>query len=148
MAQLSGEYVPSTSQWVRDQIEEYESSGGTKGHTLLDTGIPVIIVAMRGAKSGAVRKIALMRVEHEGSYALVASKGGAPDNPNWYHNLLANPTEVTVQDGPEPFFVKVREVTGNEYDEWWSRSASVFPQYETYKAKTDRVIPILVAEPA
>ena len=148
MAQLSGEYVPSTSQWVRDQIEEYESSGGTKGHTLLDTGIPVIIVAMRGAKSGAVRKIALMRVEHEGSYALVASKGGAPDNPNWYHNLLANPTEVTVQDGPEPFFVKVREVTGNEYDEWWSRSAAVFPQYETYKAKTDRVIPILVAEPA
>lgn len=148
MAQLSGEYIPSTSQWVRDQIEEYESSGGTKGHTLLDTGIPVVIVAMRGAKSGAVRKIALMRVEHNGSYALVASKGGAPDNPNWYHNLLANPTEVTVQDGPEPFFVKVREVTGAEYDAWWSRSAAVFPQYETYKSKTDRTIPILVAEPA
>jgi len=148
MAQLSGEYIPSTSQWVRDQIEEYESSGGTKGHTLLDTGIPVIIVAMRGAKSRAVRKIALMRVEHEGSYALVASKGGAPDNPNWYHNLLANPTEVTVQDGPEPIFVRVREVTGAEYDEWWSRSAAVFPQYETYRSKTDRTIPILVAEPA
>ena len=148
MAQLSGEYVPSTSQWVRDQIEEYESSGGTKGHTLLDTGIPVIIVAMRGAKSGNVRKIALMRVEHNGAYALVASKGGHPSNPEWYHNLVANPTEVTVQDGPEPFFVKVREVSGAEYDEWWSRSAAVFPQYETYKAKTDRVIPILVAEPA
>ena len=147
MAQLSGEYVPSTSQWVRDQIEEYESSGGTKGHTLLDTGIPVIIVAMRGAKSGNVRKIALMRVEHNGAYALVASKGGHPSNPEWYHNLVANPTEVTVQDGPEPFFVKVREVSGAEYDEWWSRSAAVFPQYETYKAKTDRVIPILVAEP-
>ena len=148
MAQLSGEYVPSTSQWVRDQIEEYESSGGTKGHTLLDTGIPVIIVAMRGAKSGNVRKIALMRVEHNGAYALVASKGGHPSNPEWYHNLIANPTEVTVQDGPEPFFVKVRQVSGAEYDEWWSRSAAVFPQYETYKAKTDRVIPILVAEPA
>ena len=148
MAQLSGEYVPSTSQWVRDQIEEYESSGGTKGHTLLDTGIPVIIVAMRGAKSGNVRKIALMRVEHNGAYALVASKGGHPSNPEWYHNLVANPTEVTVQDGPEPFFVKVREVSGAEYDEWWSRSAAVFPQYETYKAKTDRIIPILVAEPA
>ena len=147
MAQLSGEYVPSTSQWVRDQIEEYESSGGTKGHTLLDTGIPVIIVAMRGAKSGNVRKIALMRVEHNGAYALVASKGGHPSNPEWYHNLVANPTEVTVQDGPEPFFVKVRQVSGAEYDEWWSRSAAVFPQYETYKAKTDRVIPILVAEP-
>ena len=104
MAQLSGEYVPSTSQWVRDQIEEYESSGGTKGHTLLDTGIPVIIVAMRGAKSGNVRKIALMRVEHNGAYALVASKGGHPSNPEWYHNLIANPTEVTVQDGPKPFF--------------------------------------------
>jgi deazaflavin-dependent oxidoreductase (nitroreductase family) len=103
---------------------------------------------MRGAKSGAVRKIALMRVEHGGSYALVASKGGAPDNPDWYHNLLANPTEVLVQDGPAPFRVTVREVDGAEYDEWWSRSAAVFPQYETYRAKTDRRIPVLVAEPA
>ncbi|MEY2768232.1 MAG: hypothetical protein RI912_1895, partial [Actinomycetota bacterium] len=105
MTELAGEYIPSTSKWVRDQIEEYESSGGTRGNLLLDTGIPVIIVTMRGAKSGAVRKIALMRVEHGGSYALVASKGGAPDNPDWYHNLLANPTEVLVQDGPAPFRV-------------------------------------------
>lgn len=147
MAQLSGEYIPSTSQWVRDQIETYETSGGTKGNTLLETGIPVVIVAMRGAKSGAVRKIALMRVEHNGSYALVASKGGHPTNPEWYHNLVANPTEVTVQDGPEPFFVNVREIDGAEYDEWWARSAAVFPQYETYRAKTDRKIPILLAEP-
>ena len=147
MAQLSGEYVPSTSQWVRDQIEEYESSGGTKGHTLLDTGIPVIIVAMRGAKSGNVRKIALMRVEHNGAYALVASKGGHPSNPEWYHNLVANPTEVTVQDGPEPFFVKVREVSGAEYDEWWTRSVAAFPNYDEYRGKTDRKIPILIAEP-
>jgi deazaflavin-dependent oxidoreductase (nitroreductase family) len=148
MTELAGEYIPSTSKWVRDQIEEYESSGGTRGNLLLDTGIPVIIVTMRGAKSGAVRKIALMRVEHGGSYALVASKGGAPDNPDWYHNLLANPTEVLVQDGPAPFRVTVREVDGTEYDEWWSRSATVFPQYETYRAKTDRRIPVLVAEPA
>jgi deazaflavin-dependent oxidoreductase (nitroreductase family) len=147
MAQLSGEYIPSTSQWVRDQVETYETSGGTKGHTLLETGIPVIIVAMRGAKSGAVRKIALMRVEHEGSYALVASKGGHPTNPEWYHNLVANPTEVTVQDGPEPFFVNVREIDGAEYDAWWARSAAVFPQYESYREKTDRKIPILLAEP-
>jgi deazaflavin-dependent oxidoreductase (nitroreductase family) len=148
MAELEGTYVPSTSKWVRDQVEEYESSGGTRGNTLLETGIPVIIVTMRGARSGSVRKIALMRVEHGGSYALVASKGGAPDNPDWYHNLLTNPGEVLVQDGPAPFAVTVREVDGAEYDEWWARSAAVFPQYDTYREKTDRRIPVLVAEPA
>lgn len=147
MAKLSGEYLPSTSEWVRNQIDEYESSGGTQGNTLLDTGIPVIIVTMRGAQSGAVRKIALMRVEHNGRYVLVASKGGAPDNPGWYHNLLAHPSEVLIQDGPEPFFVTVREVTGDEYDEWWERSVEVFPQYLTYKEKTNRKIPLLVADP-
>ena len=147
MAKLSGEYLPSTSEWVRNQIDEYESSGGTQGNTLLDTGIPVIIVTMRGAQSGAVRKIALMRVEHNGQYALVASKGGAPDNPNWYRNLLAHPSEVLIQDGPEPFFVTVREVTGHEYDEWWERSVEVFPQYLSYKEKTSRKIPLPVADP-
>ena len=148
MPNLSGEYIPSTSEWVRNQIEQYESSGGKEGNTLLDTGIPVIIVTMRGAKSGAVRKIALMRVEHNGAYALVASKGGAPENPGWYYNLLAHPTEVLVQDGPEPFAVKVREIKGDEYNQWWQRSAEVFPQYTSYKEKTDRTIPILLAEPA
>ena len=120
MATLEGEYVPSASEWVRNQVDAYERSGGTEANTLLDTGIPVIVVAMRGAKSGKVRKIALMRVEHEGSYALVASMGGAPENPKWYANLLANPTEVTVQDGPEPFLVTVREVEGDERAEWWA----------------------------
>lgn len=147
MAKLEGTYVPTTSAWVRDQVDLYERSGGKEGSTLLDTGIPVIIVAMRGAKSGSVRKIALMRVEHEGSYLLVASKGGADTNPDWYSNLLANPTDVTVQDGPDPFWVKVREITGAEYDEWWSRAVGVFPQYSEYRKKTSRRIPLLVAEP-
>lgn len=132
-------------QWVRDQVETYERSGGREAATLRDTGIPVIIVAMRGAKSGTVRKIALMRVEHDGEYALVASKGGAPDNPDWYHNLVAHPTEVTVQDGPEPFFVHVRLVDGAEYDTWWKRSVAVFAPYEQYKEKTTRRIPLFVA---
>lgn len=145
MPQLVGEYVPSTMQWVRDQVETYERTGGREAATLRDTGIPVIIVAMRGAKSGTVRKIALMRVEHHGEYALVASKGGAPDNPDWYHNLVAHPTEVTVQDGPEPFFVHVRLVDGAEYDEWWQRSVAVFASYASYKEKTSRRIPIFVA---
>ncbi|MFM1752686.1 MAG: hypothetical protein RL119_1648 [Actinomycetota bacterium] len=146
MTQLSGTYVPSTLEWVRNQIDTYERTGGTEGNTLLETGIPVIIVTMRGAKSGNVRKIALMRVEHEGSYALVASKGGAPDNPDWYYNLLAHPTEVLVQDGPEPFRVTVRQVEGAERAEWWTRSAAVFPTYNEYQSKTDRQIPVLVAE--
>jgi len=145
VAQLAGEYIPSTMQWVRDQVETYERTGGREAGTLRDTGIPVVIVAMRGAKSGTVRKIALMRVEHDGAYALVASKGGAPDNPDWYYNLVAHPTEVTVQDGPEPFFVRVRLVDGAEYDEWWQRSVGVFAPYAQYKEKTSRRIPLFVA---
>lgn len=148
MTTLPGTYVPSTSAWVRDQVDLYERTGGKEGNTLLDTGMPVIIVTMRGAKSGNVRKIALMRVEHNGVYALVASRGGSPTNPDWYQNLLAHPTEVLVQDGPEALPFVVREITGDEYDEWWQRSAEAFPQYNAYKEKTDRVIPILLAEPA
>lgn len=144
---IEGEYVPSTMSWVADQVEAYERSGGREANTLRDTGIPVVIVTMRGRQSGAVRKIALMRVEHEGEYALVASMGGAPTNPGWYHNLVANPDEVTVQDGPEPFVVTVREVTGAERDAWWERAVEVFPTYADYEAKTDRTIPVLVAAP-
>lgn len=147
MARIEGEYIPSTSQWVRDQIELYERTGGAEGNGLRGTDMKVIIVTMRGARTGAVRKIALMRVEHGGAYALVASKGGAPDNPDWYANLLASPNEVTVQDGPEPFAVRVREIDGAEYDEWWERSVRAFPQYSEYKAKTSRRIPVLLAEP-
>jgi len=147
MTTIEGEYVPSTSAWVRDQVEAYERSGGTEANTLLDTGIPVIIVTMRGAKSGKVRKIALMRVEHDGSYALIASKGGADEHPEWYANLRANPDEVTVQDGPEPVAMTVREVDGTERDEWWERAVAVFPNYAEYEEKTERRIPVLVATP-
>jgi deazaflavin-dependent oxidoreductase (nitroreductase family) len=147
VAKLSGNYVPSTSEWVRNQVDTYERTGGREAATLRDTGIPVVIVSMRGAKSGSVRKIALMRVEHEGEYLLVASKGGAPDHPDWYHNLVANPDEVTVQDGPEPFFVRVRLVDGAEYDEWWQRAVAVFAPYAQYKEKTSRRIPLFVATP-
>src|SRR5919202_3492748 len=120
---LQGQYVPSARDWVRDQVEAYERSGGREANTLRDTGLPVIIVTMRGNKSGNIRKIGLMRVEHEGEYALVASRGGAPKHPVWYYNLVANPDEVTIQDGPEPFEVVVREVSGEERRLWWERGA-------------------------
>jgi len=142
---LQGEYVPSAAGWVRDQVEAYERSGGREANTLRDTGLPVIIVTMRGNKSGDVRKIALMRVEHDGDYALVASFGGAPKHPVWYYNLKANPDEVTIQDGPEPFSVRVREVTGEERATWWERAVAVFPSYADYQQKTDREIPVFVA---
>jgi deazaflavin-dependent oxidoreductase (nitroreductase family) len=144
---LEGTYVPSSMAWVRDQVETYERSGGTEANTLMDTGIPVIIVTMRGAKTGDVRKIALMRVEHDGEYALVASYGGAPDHPVWYWNLKAHPDEVLIQDGPEPFRVTVREVEGDERAEWWDRSVAVYPDYADYQRNTERVIPVLIATP-
>ena len=145
---IQGEYEPSALQWVRDQVEAYEASGGAKANTLLDTGIPVIIVTMKGAKSGKVRKIALMRVEHEGEYTLVASYGGAPKHPVWYHNLVADPGAVQVQDGPQPFDVTVREVDGDERAAtWWERAVAVFPNYAEYQTKTERQIPVLVASP-
>ena len=145
---LEGEYEPSALDWVREQIERYEASGGTEAATLRDTGIPVVVVTMRGAQSGKVRKIALMRVEHEGEYAFVASYGGAPKHPVWYHNLVAHPDEVLLQDGPEPFRVRVREVHGDERAEWWERAVAVFSNYAEYQQRTERTIPVLVASPA
>ena len=142
-----GEYVPSALDWVRDQVATYERSGGTEANTLRDTGIPIIVVTMKGHASGKVRKIALMRVEHGGEYALVASMGGAPKNPGWYQNLVAAPDDVLIQDGPAPFAVSVREATGDEYAQWWERAAAVFPNYNEYKARTERVIPVLIASP-
>ena len=142
---LQGEYAPSTSQWVRDQVDAYEKSGGREGSTFLDTGLPVVIVTMRGNKSGKVRKVALMRVEHDGEYALVASKGGAPKHPVWYYNLKADPDEVTVQDGPEPFGVSVREVSGTEREQWGERAVAAYPPYAEYQMRTDRRIPVFVA---
>ena len=142
---LQGTYVPSPAQWVRDQVETYERSGGQQANTLRDTGLPVIIVTMRGKKTGNIRKIGLMRVEHNGEYALVASKGGAPKHPVWYYNLLANPDEVTIQDGPEPFEVRVRQVTGDERRAWWERAVAAYPPYAEYQKRTDREIPVFVA---
>lgn len=142
---LSGTYEPSPSQWVRDQVDEYESSGGTRANTLRDTGLPIVIVTSRGTKSGTLRKSPVMRVEHNGEYAIIASKGGAPSHPEWYHNLVAAPTEVTLQDGPEPFDVVVREVSGEERSAWWKRAVDAFPPYAEYQERTDRQIPVLVA---
>jgi deazaflavin-dependent oxidoreductase (nitroreductase family) len=142
---VEGTYVPSPAGWVRDQVAAYERSGGREANTLRDTGLPVIVVTMRGRKSGSVRKIALMRVEHGGEYALVASKGGAPEHPEWYHNLVAHPDEVTVQDGPAPFAVRVRRVTGDERRAWWARAVAAYPPYADYQRRTDREIPVFVA---
>jgi deazaflavin-dependent oxidoreductase (nitroreductase family) len=148
MTTLQGEYEPSPSEWVRNQVTEYEASGGTRANTLLDTGMPIIVVATRGAKSGKVRKNPVMRVEHGGEYALVASKGGAPENPEWFYNLEAHPDEVAIQDGPEPFAVTVREVLGDEKATWWERAVAAYPPYAEYQEKTDRQIPVFVARRA
>jgi deazaflavin-dependent oxidoreductase (nitroreductase family) len=142
---IEGSYEPSPSEWVRDQVELYERTGGAEGNTLRDTGLPVIIVTTRGNKSGMIRKTPLMRVEHDGQYALVASQGGAPTHPVWYYNLTKDPDSVTIQDGPEPFEVSVREVDGDERATWWTRAVDAFPPYAQYQLKTERRIPVFVA---
>jgi F420H(2)-dependent quinone reductase len=143
---IDGEYVPSSAAWVRDQVEEYEGSNGAAGTTLRDTGLPVVIVTNRGAKTGAVRKTPLMRVEHDGKYAAVGSQGGAPKDPLWVANLRANP-RVEVQDGADKQEMVAREVTGAERDAWWERSVAAYPPYAEYQQKTDRVIPVFILEP-
>jgi deazaflavin-dependent oxidoreductase (nitroreductase family) len=142
---LEGEYEPSPSQWVRDQVAEYESSGGESANTLRDTGLPIIIFTTRGNRSGKIRKTPVMRVELDGEYALVASKGGAPENPVWYYNLLAHPDDVMLQDGPQPFDVVVRQVSGDERAAWWDRAVLAYPAYAEYQVKTAREIPVFVA---
>ncbi len=145
MTQIEGTYAPSAAAWVRDQVEAYERSGGAEANTLRETGLPIVVVTMRGNKTGNVRKIALMRVEHNGEYALIGSKGGAPKNPVWVYNLRANPEEVTVQDGAEPFPVTVREITGDERQQWWERAVKAYPPYAEYQTRTSRQIPVFVA---
>jgi F420H(2)-dependent quinone reductase len=144
---LQGEYEPSPAQWVRDQVELYEGSGGKEGNTLRETGLPIIIVTTLGVKSGKIRKIPLMRVEHGGEYALVASKGGAPTHPVWYYNLKDNSGPIEIQDGPEPAEYDVRQISGDEFATWWERAVAAFPPYAEYQAKTDRQIPVFVASP-
>lgn len=144
---LHGEYEPSPEKWVRDQVERYESTGGREGNTLADTGLPVVIFTTRGRKSGKLRKIPLMKVEHDGVYAMVASQGGAPKHPVWYHNLKADPHAVTVQDGPEPLDADAREISGEQRASWWTRAVAAFPPYADYQTKTDREIPVFLVEP-
>jgi F420H(2)-dependent quinone reductase len=141
------EYGPSPRAWVRDQVELYEGSGGTQGTTLRDTGLPVVIVTNRGVRSGKVRKTPLMRVEHDGRYAAVASQGGAPTHPLWYYNLRADP-QVVVQDGAVKQPMVAREVSGDEREQWWERAVAAYPPYAEYQQKTARVIPVFVLEPA
>lgn len=143
---LQGEYEPSTRQWVRDQVEEYEGSGGTKGTTLRDTGLPVVIVTNIGAASGKLRKTPVMRVEHDGRYAMVASLGGAPTHPLWYYNVRAHP-HVEVQDGPHKQDMVARQVGGDERAAWWERAVAAFPPYAEYQRKTTREIPVFVLQP-
>ena len=145
---LEGEYEPSPEGWVREQVERYEATGGREANTLRDTGIPIAVFWTRGAKTGKVRKNGLMRVEHEGAYAMVGSQGGAPKDPAWVANLRAHPDQVTVQDGPEPWDGVAREVTGEEKRQWWERAVAVYPEYERYQQRTDREIPVFVVERA
>ena len=147
MEKIMSEYIPSPSQWVADQVDLYESSGGTEGTTLRDTGLPVIIVTNRGNKTGAIRKTPLMRVADGKNYILVASKGGAPEHPYWYYNLKADPN-VEIRDKTEVFAMRVREVVNaDERQRLWAIAVKAFPPYQSYQEKTERVIPLFVAEP-
>jgi F420H(2)-dependent quinone reductase len=141
---LQGEYAPSPAAWVRNQVELYEGSGGTKGTTIV--GYPVVVLTTVGARTGRIRKSPMMRVEHGGRYAVVAAAGGAPNNPVWYHNMIADP-RVEVQDGPLRQDMRAREATGQEKAEWWERAVIAFPEYETYQSRTGRRIPVFVLEP-
>ncbi|CAN5497202.1 nitroreductase family deazaflavin-dependent oxidoreductase [soil metagenome] len=141
---LSGAYEPGTSAWARKQAERFEASGGTKGTTL--HGRPVVVVTSVGARTGKLRKTALMRVEQAGVYAVVASDGGIPDHPAWYHNLRAQPL-VELQDGPTKADYLAREAEGAERDTWWARALEVWPDYARYQRRTTRVIPVFILEP-
>lgn len=141
---LTGEYKPSTSEWARTQAETYEATNGAEANLL--RGVPIIVLTTVGARSGGLRKTALMRVEHDGRYAVVASKGGAPEAPQWYHNLVADP-HVELQDGAVKRDYLARELSGDERTEWWARASAVWPDYDSYQKKTDRLIAIFVLEP-
>jgi len=142
---IEGEYSPSPWDWVRNQVETYEGSGGRTASMLGDSDWPIVIVTSRGRRTGALRKTPVMRVEHDGEYALIGSLGGAPKNPVWVYNLRGDPGAVTLQDGPEPFPVTVREVSGDERELWWKRAVAAYPPYEDYQKRTERLIPVFVA---
>lgn len=142
---LTGEYLPSTADWARTQAEKYEATNGAEAAEL--RGVPIIVLTTIGAKTGGLRKTALMRVEHDGRYAVVASKGGAPKPPQWYWNIRKDP-RVELQDRADKQEYVARELDGAEYDEWWARAAAVWPDYDEYQTKTDRKIAVFVLEPA
>jgi len=142
---LTGKYVPSPRKSVRDQVERYEATDGREANTLAGTNRPVVIFTTRGRKSGKIR-FALMRVEHDGTYAMVASMGGGPTHPVWYLNLKADPDALMVQDGAERFDASARELSGEEREIWWQRAVQAYPSYANYQEKTDREIPVLLAE--
>lgn len=141
---LTGEYEPSTSEWARRQAETFEASGGAEANTM--RGVPIIVLTSVGARSGRLRKTALMRVEHDGRYAVVASKGGDPQHPVWYWNLVKEP-HVELQDGPDRSDYDARLLEGEERAAWWDRAVSVWPDYATYQTRTDRRIPVFVLDP-
>jgi len=141
---LTGEYAPSPSDWAREQAEKFEASGGTEAADL--QGRPIILLTSIGAKTGKLRKTPLMRVEHDGEYAVVASRGGAPTHPVWYWNLAANP-HVELQDGEVKRDYRAREVSGDERAAWWERALESWPPYAEYQTKTDRIIPVFVLTP-
>ena len=147
---LEGDYEPASDtdfSWAAQQVRAYEASGGREANTLPDhPEWPIVVITSRGAKSGHLRKNPVMRVEHDGVYAAVASKGGAPENPDWYHNFIANPV-VQLQDGPEPALYRARVAEGEERATWWERAAAVYAPYEEYQRNTDREIPVFVLEP-
>jgi deazaflavin-dependent oxidoreductase (nitroreductase family) len=141
---VNGEYEPSPSQRSREQVAEFEASNGARANTM--RGMPIIVLTTKGARSGKIRKTPLMRVEHEGTYAVVASLGGAPKHPVWYHNVVAHP-QVELQDGPTRRDYLAREVTGAEKALWWERAVAAYPDYADYQKKTEREIPVFVLEP-
>ena len=141
---LTGAYAPSTSDWARKQAERFEKSNGREANTL--RGMPIIVLTTVGARSGKLRKTALMRVEHDGEYAVVASLGGAPKHPVWYHNIVKTP-HVELQDGEVKRDYLAREVTGKEKALWWERAVAAYPDYAAYQEKTDREIPVFVLTP-
>jgi deazaflavin-dependent oxidoreductase (nitroreductase family) len=142
---LSGTYVPSSQQWVRDHVAAYEASDGAEANTLRDTGYPIVVITSVGARSGHLRKNPVMRVERDGKYVAIASKGGSDDNPEWFHNFLAHP-EVELQDGPSKHTYAVRLLSGDERTEWWDHSVHTWPTYADYEKRTEREIPVFLLE--
>jgi deazaflavin-dependent oxidoreductase (nitroreductase family) len=143
---LQGEYVPSKAGWVRDQVEKFEASNGQEANTLRESDDPIVVITSVGAKSGKLRKNPVMRVEKDGRYVAVASKGGAPDQPEWYYNFLAHP-EVDLQDGPVKKTYRARLLEGQERAEWWQLAVDTWSTYASYQKKTDREIPVFLLEP-